>query len=93
MISLSFDIEMLCNYQCQADGEGRGGRGDFDRSLWPWGRAFELSCCPGGKDINYFLGWGISVIFDLTYLPGGREFYSNFLENVKIQPYAPLPAL
>ena len=23
-------------------------RRDFDRSLWPWGRAFELSCCPGG---------------------------------------------
>ena len=38
---------------------------------------------------NYFPGWGILVIFDLTYLPGGRDFYSNFLENVKIQPYAP----
>ena len=37
---------------------------------------------------NYFLGWGISVIFDLTFLPGGREFYSNFLENVKSLPYA-----
>ena len=32
-----------------------GGRwgigGDFDRSLWPGGRAFEFSCCPGGRDI------------------------------------------
>ena len=34
---------------------------------------------------------GISVIFDLTFLPGGREFDSNLLENVKIQPYAPPP--
>ena len=32
---------------------------------------------------------GISVIFDLTFLPGGREFDSNFLENVKSPPYAP----
>ena len=23
----------------------------FDRSLWPRDRAFELSCCPGGRDI------------------------------------------
>ena len=34
---------------------GRGGRRgigrDFDRSLWPGGRAFELSCRPGGRDI------------------------------------------
>ena len=34
---------------------------------------------------NHFLDWRISVIFDLTFLPGGREFYSNFLENVKDQ--------
>ena len=26
------------------------------------------------------------VIFDLTFLPRGREFYSNLLENVKIPP-------
>ena len=32
---------------------------------------------------------GISVIFDLTFLPGGREFDSNSLENVKSLPYAP----
>ena len=24
---------------------------DFDRSLWPGGRGFALSCCPGGRDI------------------------------------------
>ena len=38
----------------------------------------------------WWSGW-ISVIFDLTFLPSGREFDSNFLENVKIPPYAPPP--
>ena len=33
---------------------------------------------------NHFPGRGISVIFDLTFFPGGREFDSTFLENVKI---------
>ena len=37
---------------------------------------------------NHFLGWGISVIFDLTFLSGGRKFDSSFWENVKIPPYA-----
>ena len=32
-------------------GGGEGGRRGFTRSLWPEGRAFELSCCPGGRDI------------------------------------------
>ena len=36
---------------------------------------------------NHFLGWGILVIFDLTFLPGGRKFNSDFLENVKSLPY------
>ena len=27
---------------------------------------------------NHFLGWGVSVIFDLTFLPRGREFDRNF---------------
>ena len=27
---------------------------------------------------NHFLGWGISVVFDFTFLPRGREFDSNF---------------
>ena len=40
---------------------------------------------------NHFPGWRISVIFDLTFLPGGRAFDSNFLENVKSLLYAPLP--
>ena len=40
---------------------------------------------------NHFSGWGNLVIFDLTFLPGGGEFDSNFLANVKIPPYAPPP--
>ena len=77
-------------------GGGRRGIGeDFDGYLWPKGRAFGLSCCPGvGKfeflfvpvTTNHFTGWGIPVIFDVTFLLRGREFYSNFLENVKIPP-------
>ena len=47
----SFCLSGLCTYQCQAGGRMRGiGRG-FDRSLWPGGKAFELSCCPRGRDI------------------------------------------
>ena len=31
---------------------GRRGIGrDFDKSFWPGGRAFEFSCCSGGRDI------------------------------------------
>ena len=83
--------------------EGKRGIGrDFDRSLWPGGRAFEFSCCPGGRDIwifvrardqKSFLGVGNLVIFDLTFLPGGRQFHINLLENVKIPLYARLPPL
>ena len=36
---------LLCTYLCQAIGWG------FDRSLWLGGRAFELSCSPGSRDI------------------------------------------
>ena len=35
----------------EGGGRRRGIGRDFDRSLWPGGRAFELSCCPGGRDI------------------------------------------
>ena len=48
---------ILCTYQCEVGGgEGVGGvrRGlgrDFDRLLWLGVRAFELSCCPWGRDI------------------------------------------
>ena len=35
---------------------------------------------------DYFPGWGISVILDLTFFPGIREFDSNFFENVKSHP-------
>ena len=32
----------------------QGGQG-FDQSLWPGVRAFELSCCPGDRDILIFV--------------------------------------
>ena len=80
-------------------GGGRQGIGrGFDRSLWPGGRAFELSCFPGSRDIWIFVharnhksfpGVGNFSIFDLTFLPRGREFDSNVWENVKIPPYVP----
>ena len=71
---------------------------DFDRSLWPGVGHVNYLAVPGGgifeflfvlMTTNHFLAWEISVIFDLTFLPGGREFDSNFLENVKSPPYAP----
>ena len=40
---------------------------------------------------NCFLGWGISVMFDLTFLPRGREFDSNFWEMSKSRPMPCLP--
>ena len=74
----------------------------FDRSLWPGDRAYELSCCPGGRDIylifvcahdttNHFLGWGNSVIFDLTFLRKSRKFYRNFF--LKMSNPSPMPCL
>ena len=36
---------------------------------------------------NQIISWGGNfAIFDLTFLPGGREVDINFLENVKIRP-------
>ena len=81
-------------------GEGGGiGRG-FDRSLWPGvghlnylsvlGVAiFEFLFVP--VTTNHFLGWGISVTFDLTFLPRGREFDSNFGKMSKSRPMPCLP--
>ena len=45
----------------------------------------------GPVTTTHFPGREISVIFDLTFLSGGREVYSNFLENVKFKPYASPP--
>ena len=73
-------------YQCQAGGGGAKGR------IWPGGSAFELSCCPGvgifeflflPVTTNHFLGWGISVIFDLTFLPGVGNFTAIFWKMSK----------
>ena len=43
------------------------------------------------RDHKLFPGVGNFSIFDLTFFPGGREFDSNFWENVKIPLYAPPP--
>ena len=65
---------------------GRRGIGQgFYRLLWCGGRAFELSCCPGGREYPANIRPQIiSVIFDLTFLPGGKEFYSNFFGKCQI---------
>ena len=81
---------------CSISSSNRNRRAGYWSIALARGRAFEFSCCPGGRDIcifvrardhKSFLGVGNLVIFDLTFLPGGREFDSNLLENVKIPPY------
>ena len=92
----------LCTYQCQArGGGGRQGIGrDFDRSLWPGGRAFEFSCCPGRRDIwifvcardhKSFLRVGNLVIFDLTFLPEVGNLTAIFWKMSKFHPMPRLP--
>ena len=67
----------------------RRGVGHLNYLAVPGVGIFEFLFVP--VTTNHFLGWRISVIFDLTFLPGGREFDSNFWENVKSPPYAPPP--
>ena len=44
------------------------------------------------RDHKSFPGRGISVILDLTFLPGGTEFDSNFLGKMsKSRPMLRLP--
>ena len=84
------------NFKPAGEGGGRRGIGrGFDCSLWPDGRAFELSCCPEGRDIwiffmlvttNHFPGWGISIIFDLTFLPGVGNFTAIFWTKSSPRP-------
>ena len=48
-------VNNLCTYQCQAGGGWGGGeawhRAGFRLIALAWGRAFEFSCCTGGRDI------------------------------------------
>ena len=48
-------FKYVCKHNAPINVKPAGGRRsigrDFDRSLWPGGRVFELSCCPGGRDI------------------------------------------
>ena len=67
---------------------GRRGIGKgFDQSFGPGVGHLDYLAVPGvgifeflfmPLTTNHFPGWGISVIFDLTFLRGGREFDSNF---------------
>ena len=51
IVKSTFLIINVMHYQSQAGGGGGGIGQGFDQSLWPGGRAFELTCCPGGRDI------------------------------------------
>ena len=98
LASLLVEWKFMCLSMSSRQKGGRGGRRGigqgFDRSLWPGGRAFELSSGEGISNSckhltsNHFLGWRISVTFDLTFFPRDRESYSTFLENVKSPPDA-----
>ena len=82
---------------------GRRGIGqDFDRSLWPGGRGFELSCCPGGRDIfefllvpvttNHFPGWGIQLYLTSHFCLGVGNLTAIFLKMSKFRPMPRLPS-
>ena len=87
-------LSMSSQQRGKGGGRRRGIGRAFDQSLWLGGRAFQSSCCPGvgmfeffsctSSATNHFPLWGISVIFDLTFLPGGREFYSIFFGKCQI---------
>ena len=80
----------LCTYQCQA----RGGKVGHRAGFWPIALAREVG------HLNYLAVPGVGI-FEFLFVPvtrnhfpggefpRGREFDSNFLENVKIPPYAP----
>ena len=54
------------------------GVGHLNHLAVPGVGIFEFSFVP--VTTNHLPGWEISVIFDFTFLPGGREFDSIFLE-------------
>ena len=76
-------------------GGRQGIRRDFDRSLWPGGRTFELSHCPEGWDISIFVrardhksfpGVGNFSYFDLTFLPRVGNFTAIIWKMSKSRP-------
>ena len=85
-----------------AEGWGRWGIGwDFDRLLWPGGRGFELSCCPGGRDIfefllvpvttNHFPGWGIQLYLTSHFCLGVGNLTAIFGKMSKSRPMLASP--
>ena len=76
-------------------GGRRGIRRDFDRSLWAGGRASELYCCPGGRDIWIFVrasdhksfpGLGNFVYLTSHFWLGVGNFTAIFWEMLKSRP-------
>ena len=69
----------------------------LDRSSVDWSIGWYIDRCICCKPPityvipNHYLGWGMSVAFDLTFLPGGREFDSNFFW--KMSNPCPVPPL
>ena len=87
---------MHLNVKPAREGRGGGGKGiwqGFDPLLWPGVGHLNYLADPGlgifevlfvPMTTNHFPGWGISVIFDLKFLPGDRDFGSNFFEKCQI---------
>ena len=76
----------------------------FDCLCWPWGRAFDWPCSPGGGNIWIFLcqPWDIwqrcaarggEIWLHLTGMicPWAGEFDGKFFKNVKSPPHALTP--
>ena len=83
----------------KAVGKGGGG-GDLIDHFGPGGGRLNYLVVPGVVIFEFFVPVttfprvGILLYLTSHLCPGGREFYSNFLANVKFLPYAlPYPAL
>ena len=66
------------------------------RSLWPGVGYLNYLAVPGDRDIrlffmpvttNHFPGWGISVIFDLTFFAQGKEILHQFFFKKRSNPH------
>ena len=60
--AISYGILSMSSRRGGRRGIGRG----FGRSLWPGDRAFQLSCCPGGRDIEFLF---VPVTMGAYHLP------------------------
>ena len=75
----------------EVGGRRRGIGQGFDQLLQPGGRAFELfEFLFVPMSTNHFPGWGISVIFELTFFPEVENFTAIFR---KMSNPRPMPRL